>query len=244
MRGKESSLLFLASASVLLLSIFGNLQARGESVSGTWVTVDGVVSSYGSDQAYGWTSVSAVVENWADGWCVFTVPPLPQFIIQIFPPPSFNFTLYLARIVNASAVKLNYNSCDLWISGFWGVGYVKNPRSIADFAEAFNMTVAAGELSVTGNWTFFTINIEGFEAIQGNVTYHSIRGIDDITERFPRCDLNCDYKIDMRDIGICCRAYGSFLGFDRYDFRADVNFDMQIDMRDVSAVARNFGERY
>jgi hypothetical protein len=244
MRGKGSSLLFLVSASVLLLSVFTNLSVHGETGSGTWVSVGGVVSSYGSDDAHGWTSVFAVVENWADGWCVFTVPPLPDVIIQIFPPPSFNFTLYLARIVNASAVKLNYNSCDLWISGFWGVGYVTNPRSIADFAKILNMTVAAGEFSVTGNWTYFTINIEGFEAIQGNVTYHCIREVDGVTERFPRCDLNCDYKIDMKDISLCCKAYGSFFGFDHYEFRADVNFDLKIDMRDVGTVARSFGKRY
>jgi len=211
----------------------------------TWVSVAGVISSYGSDPAYGWMSVFAIVEEWADGWCTFMVPPLGGYKILIYPPLPFDFTLYAAWILNATAVKLNYNASDLWISGFWAVSNVTNPTSIIDIVKLTrNMTIAAGELRISNNWTSFTINMEGFESIYGNITDHCIREIDDPHKRLPRYDINHDYKIDMKDIFICCRAFGSTLGFSRYELYADTNFDLRIDMKDIFSCCLNFGKKY
>jgi len=212
--------------------------------SNTWVTAAGTVSSYGPNPADGLTSIFAITDKWAEGWCVFTVPPLGP-IILIYPPPPFNFTLYFVRIVNASAVKLDYNGRDLWVSGFLEVGNVTNPTSMRQIANLMqNTVVAPGELSITSNWTRFTIDIEGFESIQGNVSYYCTRKIGNSNESFPRCDLNRDCRIDMRDIGKCCSAFGSTLGFNGYEFYVDTNFDLQINMRDIGNCCDSFGKKY
>jgi len=54
-------------------------------------------------------------------------------------------------------------------------------------------------------------------------------------------DINGDGKVDMRDIFIVARAFGSEPGHPRWDPRADINGDGRVDMRDVYIVARNFG---
>lgn len=61
-------------------------------------------------------------------------------------------------------------------------------------------------------------------------------------------DLNGDGKIDMRDIGISAKAFGSVPGNPLWNPIADITGivpfvpDGKVDMRDVSLVARHFGE--
>jgi len=242
---KKSGILCLILVFVLTLTVLNGVWVHGENPTITFASVAGVISSYGSNHALGWLSIFAVVDDWADGWCVFTVPPLGGYRIQIYPPPPFDFTLYLAKIVNASVVKLNYNESDFWISGFWGVGNVTNPKYIKDIAMlAKTMTIAPGEFSVKGNWTYFNLSIRGFESIQGNITSYCIRKISEVYGRLPYADLNRDYKIDIRDIAAVAMDFGSFLGFDRYGFYADINFDLKIDIKDIAMCAQCFGKEY
>jgi hypothetical protein len=212
--------------------------------SNTWVSATGIIYSYGSDDALGMMNIFAMEGNWSEGLCAFSVPPLGP-ITLIYPPPPLNFTLYIARIVDASTVKLGYNGYDMWISGLWGVSNVTNPRTIRDIGKLIqNTVVAPGELGITENWTLFAINIEGFESIQGNITHHCIRDMDNADERFPRCDINNDFRVNMRDIGMCCDAFGSTFGFSRYNFSADVNSDLQVNMRDIGTCCNAFGKNY
>jgi hypothetical protein len=103
------------------------------------------------------------------------------------------------------------------------------------------MTVKTGELSVMGNWSSFTINIEGYESVQGDIISYFVG---EVYGYFPCFDLDDNGIIDMRDIGMIARSFGSIFGFNiRYDFRADINFDFKINMRDIGACARRFGTR-
>ncbi len=59
-------------------------------------------------------------------------------------------------------------------------------------------------------------------------------------------DLNGDNKVDMKDIGLVARAFGTVPGHARWNPICDVTGplgvpDGKVDMRDVSAVARQFG---
>jgi len=58
----------------------------------------------------------------------------------------------------------------------------------------------------------------------------------------PDPDLNGDRIVDMRDIGIACRAFGAFPGHSWWVPNADINDDGTIDMRDIGTVCRHFGE--
>lgn len=66
---------------------------------------------------------------------------------------------------------------------------------------------------------------------------------------YPACnhlpyDVNYDGKVDMKDIGYVCKAYGSTYGppiHPRWHFRCDVNNDRKIDMKDIGYVAKSYG---
>jgi len=55
-------------------------------------------------------------------------------------------------------------------------------------------------------------------------------------------DLNNDGVVDIRDISIAGRAYGSYPGHPRWNPNADINNDNIIDIRDISTIGRNFGK--
>ncbi len=54
-------------------------------------------------------------------------------------------------------------------------------------------------------------------------------------------DVNGDNKVDMRDIGVVARAFGSQPGHPRWNPDYDINTDGKINMRDIALVAHNFG---
>lgn len=54
-------------------------------------------------------------------------------------------------------------------------------------------------------------------------------------------DINWDYVVDMKDIGIAARAFGSEPGHPRWNPICDINGDGKVDMRDIAVVAREFG---
>ena len=55
-------------------------------------------------------------------------------------------------------------------------------------------------------------------------------------------DVNGDGKVDMQDIGIVARAFGTSPGAPRWNPAADVNGDGTVDMRDIALVASHFGQ--
>jgi hypothetical protein len=55
-------------------------------------------------------------------------------------------------------------------------------------------------------------------------------------------DVNGDGKVDMGDIMIVLRAFGTKPGYPRWDARCDLNADGQIDLSDVIIVLWNFGK--
>jgi hypothetical protein len=68
-------------------------------------------------------------------------------------------------------------------------------------------------------------------------------GSDTIRVRMPG-DLNMDGKVDMKDISIAARAFGSYPSHSRWNPIADENEDNKIDMVDIALVCRNFGKTY
>ena len=55
-------------------------------------------------------------------------------------------------------------------------------------------------------------------------------------------DLNRDRKVDMRDLAIASRAFGSSLGYSAYNRDSDVNEDGRVDIKDLVLIAKNFGK--
>ncbi len=57
-------------------------------------------------------------------------------------------------------------------------------------------------------------------------------------------DVNHDAVVNMRDIGLCCNAFGSHSGQPNWNSRYDVNEDGTVNMRDIGLACSNFGKRY
>jgi len=51
-----------------------------------------------------------------------------------------------------------------------------------------------------------------------------------------------DGKVDMRDIYLVAKGFGSYPSHPRWNPNADINNDGKVDMRDIYSVARNFGK--
>jgi len=68
-------------------------------------------------------------------------------------------------------------------------------------------------------------------------------GYDTIRVRMPG-DINMDGKVDMKDISIACRAFGSYPSHLRWNPIADENEDNKIDTVDIALICRNFGKTY
>jgi len=54
-------------------------------------------------------------------------------------------------------------------------------------------------------------------------------------------DTNLDSKVDMKDVYVVAKAFGSYLGHERWNPVGDLNGDYKVDMRDIYLIARKFG---
>lgn len=57
-------------------------------------------------------------------------------------------------------------------------------------------------------------------------------------------DINDDGKVDMKDVGVAARGFGSSPGSPKWNMIADINGDAKIDMKDIGAIALHYGEHY
>ncbi|MGB9671582.1 MAG: dockerin type I domain-containing protein, partial [Candidatus Norongarragalinales archaeon] len=55
------------------------------------------------------------------------------------------------------------------------------------------------------------------------------------------CDLNVDGRVDMKDIGIAVKAFGTTPQTPNWNPNIDVNNDGKIDMKDIGIIIKNFG---
>jgi hypothetical protein len=58
------------------------------------------------------------------------------------------------------------------------------------------------------------------------------------------CDMNYDFKVDMRDIGVAAWAIGSYPTHPRWNIQVDLNQDDEVNMKDLVIIARNFGKTH
>ncbi len=79
------------------------------------------------------------------------------------------------------------------------------------------------------------------------LTVHDVNGAtankaDTITVAILVGDLNGDGKVDIKDIAIVAKAYGSLPGDSNWNPVADINGDGKVDIKDIAIVAKHYGE--
>jgi hypothetical protein len=57
-------------------------------------------------------------------------------------------------------------------------------------------------------------------------------------------DVNGDGFVNMKDIALVARAFGSHPGSPNWNPACDLNGDGVVNMKDIALVARNFGQHY
>jgi hypothetical protein len=208
---------------------------------GTYVFMVGNVRYYGNEGMPGWMGAFAKIDEWARVyafWAKFQVLPIPG-----------NYTFYEARLASASIIKLNYNGKDFYILGTWDVLKVTLMyHANGTITKIIEVIVAdqRGELSVTGSWTLFSIDIVGVPLITGLVTFYWISPGKEIPVgdvKGPLQDVP-DGKINIFDLTHVAKGYGSTPGKPEYNFDIDFNFDYKVDIYDLTTIAANLGESY
>jgi uncharacterized protein (DUF2141 family) len=56
-------------------------------------------------------------------------------------------------------------------------------------------------------------------------------------------DVNGDFKVDMTDVALVARAFGSTPASSNWNPNADINGDGVVNMKDIALVARHFGQQ-
>jgi len=55
-------------------------------------------------------------------------------------------------------------------------------------------------------------------------------------------DINGDGKVDIKDVAIASRAFGSYPGHPPWNPVGDINYDLKVDIKDVAAVSKQYGK--
>lgn len=211
----------------------------------TWIKLLGVVTQYGSSPASGRFLLNARIDKWIKAhifWQVLNIS-IPRHYSSIDEENfTLEYSLYAARLVNATTFELNSSNGNLYLEGLWNV-YELSWVYIHD--EEFNFTMqvvvrnASGVLVVTDGWSFFEANITGLDTVSGNIFLAIFRSI-----KIPDCDFNGDYVVDIFDMVHIAKAIGSMPGKECYDFHMDIDLNFTIDIYDLVEVANEFGITY
>lgn len=228
--------------SILLISLVViSIPTFAQVVEPTWVFMAGRVKYYGTESVGGWCGAYAEIDEWAEVHAFWANP-------QICVIPG-NYTFHYTRLSNASEVKLNYMGKDFYVLGTWNVLKITLVYDIAGNITTVVEVIAneaRGELSVTDNWSDFTIDIDNVDLILGEVYFHRITSlasipVGDISSETPGVP---DGTVDISDLVRVAKAYEDTPGIGRYDFSIDFNFDFKIDICDLTTIAANLGETY
>ena len=136
---------------------------------------------------------------------------------------TFNVTAYASLSANSNTTAIQTEALTLTSQNSTTLTFTWNATGFA----IGNYTISAYALPVPGETDTANNNSTG-----GNVVV-TIPG-----------DVNGDFKVDMKDIALVARAFGSTIGSTNWNANADINGDGTVNMKDVALAARHFGQHY
>jgi ABC-type transport system substrate-binding protein len=90
--------------------------------------------------------------------------------------------------------------------------------------------------TISSGWHREYVTIK--EDIAGSTYYDDVDlGIYTYKSQLPSPDM----KVDIKDVALAAKAFGSYPGADRWSTVADINSDYKIDIKDIAAIAKMFG---
>jgi parallel beta-helix repeat protein len=144
---------------------------------------------------------------------------------------------YNVSDINISSILLN-GTIPVDMSAPIAVGDHDND-GVPDLMVKFNRT-AVCQFILSKGIMFGNVTLTISGKLQNGIGFE---GCDTIRVRMPG-DINMDGKVDIMDISILCRAFGSYPGHPRWNPIADENEDGIINMFDIALTCKNFGKTY
>jgi len=261
---KKISIIALTITAILLVSTLSlavnlatALQNQGENsnrpLQKTWVRINGVINTWGTQDVNGLLQTRARTTLLANEdtrdltaataiWTTNDSRP----ISSVRSKENFTYTFYAARLNNASVSEFSATDTDYLLTGTWN--FYNTTSTITVITDENNSIVrvlrdsdtkvskAYGELSITDNWTKFTLKIEGQDELSGTVTRSLTRQA--AFNRFAIIDQSAT-KITRADLSHLATCFRAMPGWGNYDAQMDFNGNFKIDIADLSTIAAN-----
>jgi len=227
-------------------------------VQKNWVRIDGIITQWGSTNVTGFLSAQArtTLLNASDtrqlssASAMWTTDKFRPLFNAVRTKENLTYTIYSARLTNASVAMLSYDDSGFFMNGTWNMNtvtvtvtvYTDSNGTITGVHQDTDITPtqAYGELTVTDNWTKFTLAINGIEPLTGSVRRSMMRQMQwnpfKITGDFTDSASDTVTKTDLTAVAQC---YGNMPGWGNFDQKMDFNFNYRIDIADVATVASN-----
>jgi hypothetical protein len=219
----------------------------------SWIRINGIIEEWGTTEVRGTlqtqtrTSLlqSEDTRKSAGATAIWTTN-ITRAIQAIRAKENFTYVFYTARLLNGSVTTLSASSpdTDYVISGTWNLTTVTSTTTVITNAEGeitkvlrnqeISPSKAYGELTVTDNWSKFTLAIDGIDPLTGSVFRSMMRSW---FNPFKITDDSTSSTITKSDIGEVGKCYGAMPGWGSYDTRMDFNNNYRIDIADISTVA-------
>jgi len=245
---KSVAVIMLAMLVIGGFSLIPSIASADSQFQKLSVRMRGIITQWGPDPVFGWIAVHAVMVN-ANGsyheWAaVHAMWSLDRPKLNCSKPPTENvtFSFYVARLVRASMIRLNYSGYNFYISGLWNVAKITTSIYVTETGELIRvehvfepiLVNATGELRVINHWTRFELDIDGIPLLSGFVFMVRIAYLE-----IKLCDINDDDKVDIIDIVRVAKAYRAVPGTPHYFIEMDFNFDCKIDIGDLATIGAN-----
>jgi PKD repeat protein len=181
-------------------------------------------------QAINYTVTLNVTNN--EGlWCTTSKP----INVSLGFGPTANFTWTPQMIVINATVTFDASQ-----SAPGSIGTLTNYLwNFSDGTGIYNLTTNHTDHSFTqaGN---YTVTLTVVDSLSRTASTSATLQVLNFTIKI--YDINHDGKIDIRDIAIVAKAFGTSPGIPGWNPIADLNGDGKVDIRDIALVAKNFGK--
>jgi len=247
---KSIAVIMLAMMAISSFALIPNLASADYHFQGLWVRVGGVVTRWDTTRVFGWMGAFAAMIDangtyyeWARAGAIWSTETRRLNYSEPPTPENFTFSFYAAKLVETSAVRLNYSGYNFYIAGKWNVInvtttiLVDGSGALISFTQTIEtmFTNATGELGVLfASWWLFDLSIDGIDLLRGFLT-----GGGYYYTEIKICDLDGDGEVDLIDLVKVAKRYRTIPGLWNYNQTMDLNYDNKIDIGDLTTVAAN-----
>lgn len=234
----------------------GMITSSNRPVSSSWIRINGVINQWGTTDVRGQLQTqartallqSSDTRQLASASAIWTTN-ITRAIQEVRAKENFTYVFYAARLLNASVSTLSADSSasNYVIGGTWNIATVTSNVTILTNADGTIARVlrnqdittqkAYGELTITDNWSKFTLAINGIDPLTGSVLRSMTRQMQ--FNHFKLTDDSVSSTVTKADIREVARNYGAMPGWGSYDTRMDFNNNYRVDIADISTVAAN-----